>query len=206
MKKLLLFVVLLCAASLMAQDAAKRHSLELTFGDPMPLYITSSFYDCGCGPEEAFEDDSYPQEYHGFVLPTFNITYHYAVKPWLEVGGSIGASADATYYYQRVPIEGTPWETAKKVNYGHRYAYLMADVRFMYLRKDIVRLYSGVGLGLTFDYFDQAHKPLGTRELTCLPAVQLTAIGMQLGRKVYWSLEAGVGTKGFVNTGIGVRF
>lgn len=29
---------------------------------------------------------------------------------------------------------------------------------------------------------------------------------MQLGRKIYWSLEAGFGTKGILNTGIGFRF
>lgn len=175
-----------------------RHTFELTAGDPLPLHIFTGAYTCGCGPE----GDGYPLDYlqtchHAdILLPTFNLGYHFAVLPWLEVGATAGASANLHRYYYN----------GKETLYGHRQAYLMVDTRFTYLRRDIITLYSGIGLGMEIDHHDQDHEPLGTRKTTYLPAGQLTAVGMQLGRKVYWSLEAGFGTKGILNTGIGFRF
>lgn len=203
MKRTILTLVLgLCTLLASAIDMpAKRSSLELTFGDPFPLNMLSWSYSCGCGPVMNGDYDG-ELVYHGvchhadIVIPTINLAYHYAVLPWLEVGATAGASVDLRPYYYN----------GEKTLFGGRQAYLMADARFTYLRKEIITLYSGFGVGLELDYHDCDHAPLGTRELHYLAAGQLTAFGMQLGRRVYWSLELGFGTKGIANTGIGVRF
>lgn len=177
----------------------KRHSLELTFGDPMAVTMSQMFYLCGCGPEEYFNAPE-PSERHGFALPTFNLSYHYAALPWLEVGASAGATGTFTRYYRRAPMN-----TVEEVLFGSRYAYLMGDLRFTYWRNDIATLYSSLGLGICFDYHDVDHEPLGTRKLAVLPGVQLAALGWQVGRRVYWTGEIGFGQKGFINMGVGVR-
>ena len=198
-----IFLVILAIVTAMSASAvempAERHNLELSFGDPMPLIMVGMFYKCGCGPAEYLEAPE-PSERHGFALPTFNLSYHYAALPWLEVGATAGATAKLTRYYRRAPMN-----TVEEVLFGSRYAYLMGDLRFTYWRNDIATLYSSLGLGICFDYHDVDHEPLGTRELTVLPGVQLAALGWQVGHKVYWVGEIGVGQKGFINMGVGVR-
>lgn len=202
------FLVILAIVTAMSASAVempeKRHSLELTFGDPMAVTMSRMFYLCGCGPAEcwnALEDGKQPSEpHHGFALPTFNLNYHYAALPWLEVGASAGSTGTFTRYYRRAPMN-----TVEEVLFGSRYVYLMGDLRFTYWRNDIATLYSSLGLGICFDYHDVDHEPLGTRKLTVLPGVQLAALGWQVGHKVYWVGEIGVGQKGFINMGVGVR-
>lgn len=198
-----IFLVILAIVTAMSASAvempAERHNLELSFGDPWPLQMVGMFYKCGCGPAEYLEAPE-PSERHGFALPTFNLSYHYAALPWLEVGATAGATAKLTRYYRRAPMN-----TVEEVLFGSRHTYLMGDLRFTFLRNERAALYSGIGLGIDFDYRDVDHEPLGTRKLTVLPAAQLTALGWQVGRKVYWTGEIGFGMKGFFNTGVGVR-
>jgi len=190
------FMALLASAVEMPD---KRHTLELTLGDYFPHRFTTMWYDCSCGPAG---EEGYDGERHYILLPTFNLTYHYAAKPWLEVGATLGSTAYLGRYYKAAPMN-----TVEEVLFGNRQTYLLADVRFTYFRRELITLYSGIGLGMELDYHDVSHEPLGTRKLTCLPAAQLTAFGFQLGRKrAYWSFEAGFGMKGIVNTGIGFRF
>lgn len=191
--------LMMAGMALAVEMPEKRHSLELTFGDPMAVTMSQMFYLCGCGPEE-YADSPEQTERHGFALPTFNLSYHYAALPWLEVGASAGATGTFTRYYRRAPMN-----TVEEVLFGSRYAYLMGDLRFTYWRNDIATLYSSLGLGICFDYHDVDHEPLGTRKLTVLPGVQLAALGWQVGHKVYWAGEIGVGQKGFINMGVGVR-
>ena len=82
---------------------------------------------------------------------------------------------------------------------------ILPSIRFQYLDRPVVGLYSGVSVGVLFaiesDYLDP--KP---RFDAVLPAFQLTALGVRVGNRVYGTAEIGVGHKGFVNIGVGARF
>lgn len=190
----------------------RRHSLELTIGDPMVLMMLNHK---GCGDERFILDESldcsYRDQYYEYVrhhryeselwLPTFSLRYNYAFTHWFELGVIVGATAYGTYYSASTDFSDSPLV-------GDRLIYIMPSIRFTYLRRDLINLYAAAagGIGITIANSDvflittPENKHVGFE-----PAFQLSAFGMQVGRRVYWNLEIGFGTMGIFNTGIGVK-
>ena len=101
---------------------------------------------------------------------------------------------------------------------------IMPSLRFSYLNRPHVTLYSGVAVGLLINRGNRYYGDLSTlpefvpAAWGFLPAVlpdhtsagsafQLTAFGVKAGAKHWFgSFEAGIGIKGFVNLGVGYEF
>ena len=90
----------------------------------------------------------------------------------------------------------------------------MPEVRFSYLNRPHVTLYSGLSMGLLINrgnYYrgtvpEELYRP-GENHTSVFSAFQLTAFGLKAGAKHWFgSFEAGVGIKGFVNLGVGYEF
>lgn len=82
---------------------------------------------------------------------------------------------------------------------------LLPEARFNWLNRDLVRMYSAIGLGLTFSAYDE--RDYNNMELTLYPAFQFTPVGISAGRKVYGFAEVGMGTQFFGGmVGMGFRF
>lgn len=187
----------------------RRHSLELTIGDPMVTMML-----CHLDSEKQREviDPSKlsDEEYHAYSnyrvysylwLPTFNLQYHYAFNHWFEFGAIVGTTA-YDKYYTYIP------DNTRTLNGDYR-LYMMPSLRFTYFRRELINLYAGLAVGVELDFFnpDYRYKPSDSKKvgLGVAPAGQVTAFGMQVGRRVYWTLEVGFGNKGIFNTGIGVK-
>ena len=80
---------------------------------------------------------------------------------------------------------------------------LLPTVRFSYLNKQYVTLYSEIALGITYNYQRQYGK---TVESQVLPAWQTTLIGVSAGKDLYGFAELGSGLRGIAIIGIGYRF
>jgi opacity protein-like surface antigen len=87
----------------------------------------------------------------------------------------------------------------------------IANVRFRYLNKPSFCMYSGVGMGVTMDYYTKTYTS-STGEITTetgqklLPAGQLTLLGFRVGRALSFFGEFGIGTNSIINAGVSYKF
>lgn len=83
----------------------------------------------------------------------------------------------------------------------------IANVRFRYLNTPTFCMYSGVGMGVTMDYwhktYDSSASDTGQK---LLPAGQLTLLGFRVGRAFSFFGEFGIGTNSIINAGISYKF
>ena len=132
-----------------------------------------------------------------YGLPAFSFSYYRALRHWLHLGFSM------SYYARTLQVSSV--DTKEPV--GNQFCHLispMAAIRFQYLDRPIVGLYSGLALGVTISPCFTVAQP--KTQCFVAPAFQLTALGLRVGNRVYWTTELGFGDKGFVCTGIGARF
>jgi hypothetical protein len=82
----------------------------------------------------------------------------------------------------------------------------MAKITFCYLNKPNIRMYSGIGIGLTMNFgtADQPDQTITDRKL--FPGGQFTLMGIRFGRALGGFVEFGMGTMGIVNAGISYKF
>jgi len=212
MKKIgLLCVLLLGAASMtFAQEAEQdwrdvfpRHELSLGIGDPAFAYLQRA------RTWENFELDRLlhngdnlnhwfdPNIYHSDYIATCPITlgYMFRLRNFLWLGGSVSYMGVFGNVYDA---------TDNSFLYRHHETQIaiLPTVRFSYLNKKYVTLYSGVSTGVLFDY----EKDGDSGNLCVFPTFQVTAFGVSAGSKFFGYTEVGFGYKGFINAGIGYRF
>lgn len=202
MKKIFLFLCALCFLKLTAQsvdslppDAPLRpvenwhaHELQLGFGDPLYAFMYMEpdfFYFPQRYTDSWFEE--LPAQWN-LITATHSLSYKYRIKKWFWVGGAISYTAVASR-----PLSEQHWSQS-------HFIAIAPEVRFSYLNKPWVTLYSGINLGFA---------------ITCgnaLPETQVNFIshinlfGVKAGKNLYGFFEFGVGAKGFLSTGIGYHF
>ena len=82
----------------------------------------------------------------------------------------------------------------------------LANVRFRYLNKPSFCMYSGIGMGVTMDYYQQTNGTTTTKGQKLLPAGQLTLLGFRVGRALSFFGEFGIGTNSILNAGVSYKF
>jgi hypothetical protein len=125
------------------------------------------------------------------MVTPISVEYNYYVKKWLTVGGR----ATFTSLYNEVRNIATD----EKLYSNGSYALgLILNVRFEYMRREYVQMYSAVGLGLAarFEY----NRGIMT------PMYDFTYFGIVVGKGFYGFAEIGAGLSGCARAGIGFRF
>ena len=131
---------------------------------------------------------------------SISASYTYNVLSWLSVGAAFTYAGDSQKRYDRV----TDHELEK--NSANRF-YLMPMVRFNYLNRPLIRLYSQVGIGIS--YMHEKKHIDGNRYVAsgCGTAAQVTLLGVSVGKKLFGFAELlGTGVQGSVVVGIGYKF
>ncbi len=85
----------------------------------------------------------------------------------------------------------------------------IANIRFRYLNKPSFCMYSGMGMGVTMDYYNKTDPSSTTpnaKGQKLLPAAQLTLLGFRVGRALAFFGEFGIGTNSILNAGVSYRF
>lgn len=139
----------------------------------------------------------------GYISGAINFGYTYRFKRWFELTAYLSYSGYyATYYDAYTP------NIAFKQNINS--IGVMPFCRFVYLNRKYVKLYSGVGLGLSlsiisyknaspkYDRTDSNEAFLGLNG-------SLNLIGIRVGNKVYGFADFSIGSLGFVNVGVGIK-
>lgn len=144
MRRLLLILTILL--TIPAVCARGQHLVRMGWGDS--LFESLAFH-------PANGTSAYTYTGHIFA------DYHYSITPFFSVGGQLD-------------FQSICWTTAQNLRSRNYDLSILPTVRFTWLRRKWIRLYSGLGAGLLFA-FDNA----GGRDF--LPVFNLNSIGIQFG-------------------------
>ncbi|MCM1151194.1 MAG: hypothetical protein NC209_05520 [Alistipes sp.] len=210
MKKRLLPILLLAAlpGTLLAQEetpVSKRepfvpqHELRLTVGAfPILPYTDPWGYS-----EAMFPAFSPKRLYYGprYTDGAWSLSYDYRIKKWFDAGltlsyyGEYGSSFRWSYRDEAWSYVGRNYDFCLTV---------MPLVRFTWVNRKWVRMYSTLGLGVSFEFGHDALDAMRFRET--LVAFQFTPIGIAVGRSLFGFAEVGIGAQGCLMMGVGYKF
>ncbi len=208
MKKFLI-VSVVCLASLlqtMAADANypyRRHELQLSIGDFTPLNTDYSLEPVSYYTRDWFSNDCYGR--FDFESPMVNLSYHYALFHWFQVGGQFSFQTSRGGIYE-MPSDD------KLGDLSRSFFYLGPSVRFTFINYRKFAMYSQVSMGMLLT-LRNGYDPLenylwgmeiSETELSVFP--QFSFVGLRFGNRLYGTLELGYGVKGIFNAGLGYRF
>ena len=197
-----LLITLLFSTMLIGQNEQKptqnfpRQEVSISYGDVLlaisPIYNTQG-------------TSSYPN--HNWFAPNtykgdevspgaFSLSYMYGIKKWLW----LGVSATYTSFYQNV-YDFSHQKVA--TNSGHKMA-IVPMIRFMYINKENFNLYSACGIGASFGLYND--KEMDILNFNIHPVIQLTGIGVSVGKDLRGFAEFGCGPRGIFNCGVQYRF
>lgn len=212
MKKIaLLSMLLVCfSAASFAQEEEQdwrqvfpRNEFSIGIGDPAFASLQRGsiwdklIYDRWYNEGDDLNDWFSPAQYHTNYVATCPIFvgYMYRLRKFLWLGGSVSYmgvfgkvfdARDDSFLY----------------NHTETQIAFLPTVRFSYLNKKYVTLYSGLSTGFLLNF----EKNDGSTNVYFHPTLQVTAFGVSAGRKFFGYTEIGWGYEGFITAGIGYRF
>lgn len=204
----MLLAMVLCLSNAFAEDKgetfdlAKSHYVNLSIGDAT---IASIIY----GTRSIFFSYDYDAPYYTYNLfdPDYKLgpkyatgsitaSYYYRFKSWFWLGANLSYTGFTQNYYDSFTKERLGTNTNHVIT-------ALPTVRFSYLNKQYVTLYSEFAFGITYNYQKQYSR---TVESQVLPAWHTTLIGVSAGKDLYGFAELGSGLRGIAIVGIGYRF
>lgn len=129
-------------------------------------------------------------------IGTFAVGYAFEATSWLEVGAQLGYSSAHREESQ------TSWNTVSSLVRNYNTIVLIGKMDFVWFRRPVVKLYSGIGGGFNWRIQSGDRGHYGATYLTS----QITAIGISAGKQLYGNLELGYGIMGIARIGIGYKF
>jgi hypothetical protein len=172
-----------------------RHEFQFGVGDHV-MYLSEVYDDYYFSNYERninwFGSDVYTKS--RVYTPAVSATYHYRLLKWLSLGGYISYAGVFTQKINTI--------TEEKYSCKDHFFAIAASVRFTYLNRKYVTLYSGLAVSSTWQF---SRYDIDNLTWTLFRG-QITAIGITVGNKWFGFLEAGYGNKGVVTAGFGYRF
>ncbi|MCQ2285418.1 MAG: hypothetical protein MJZ76_00905 [Bacteroidales bacterium] len=128
--------------------------------------------------------------------------YFYQITPWCQVGAKFSFEGGCLTQYA-----DTAQLIVKSKN-NMAILSLMPSVRFTYLNRPWVRLYSGIDIGCSYFWDNKQNKndDADNKGNRCLFALNVTPFGVNVGKKFFGMFEVNLGYDSFLKAGIGARF
>lgn len=192
-KYLLLLMLCIVVAASYAQSqpwnwSDKPGSVSITIGAPSAYTLIDSY-----NLSRAHRGMSY--------FGSYSINYDYNVLKWLAVGAR-GSYEGWQFYGPYNGMIGGGSASGENVLMNCHRASVLMNVRFTYINRENVQLYSGIGLGLSYLFRNEngdQYNYLGF-------AGSLIPIGIHVGAKnVYGLAELSLGTEALMSIGLGVK-
>ena len=182
-----------------------RHEFRLGVSDPLGFtYLRELFASPILG--EPIEGVSPTKQ---IFTPVFSLDYHYRASKWFWLGLTTGYN----FYKEKGNVGNIGMPENPTWQYKEHHFLIMPSLRFSYLNRPHLTLYSGLAVGLYIkhgrEYLDDDFliRPRTIDHNRVFSAFQLTAFGLKAGAKHWFgSFEAGFGIKGIVNLGVGYEF
>ena len=177
-----------------------RHEFRLGVSDPLGFTYLRELFGSPTILGEPIDGISPTKQ---IFTPVFSLDYHYRVSKWFWLGLTTGYNLYEEKGY------GEPEHLTWK--YKEHHFLIMPSLRFSYLNRPHLTLYSGLSVGFYIKHGyrddDLIIRPITTDHNRVFSAFQLTAFGLKAGAKHWFgSFEAGFGIKGFANLGVGYEF
>lgn len=197
------------------EEGLYRHEFKFDVCDPTGVMLFDRYfvfvYPNGMEPDNSWRNENF------FSTPVFSLSYHYRLTKWFW----IGLSANYAYYRDSEAVQqGT--SVLSSCNRRFHTVALMPEVRFSYLNRPHVTLYSALSVGLAqffgteesfnVTYPENRHPWFsdsinGDYTPTQFSMLHVTLLGVKAGwRHLFGSLELGAGYKGFGSVGVGYEF
>lgn len=206
MKRLLLLAMLLLLPSLIraAEPGAaplqkpkipfqKQHEVRLSAGAwPTTTDLSLPYFINKIDRTRIYESPTY-------ATGAFTLSYDYRFKRWFDLGLAVSYYGEFNTAYSNI-------DRSKLGNQEMQFISVMPVIRFTWLNRPLVRMYSSLGIGMTvktesrFAGLQRRH----SRE-TVLSA-HATLFGIAVGRALFGYAEVGAGMQGALIAGIGYRF
>ena len=212
-------------------DDLYRHEIKLEVCDPYMLALFDRYfvyvYPRGMSPGVYRDNNLLGFSYH--ISPLYSLSTHFRVNKWFWFGVMVSyAHIDDIESRRPLLNDSHHGVDASETSTGpiciRRYNVftLMPELRFSYLNREHLTLYSGVSVGITkfygkftilnieeegpiHPYFTIGDK--GNSAPTIFASAHVTFIGVKLGWKhLFASAELGAGFKGIGAVGIGYEF
>lgn len=209
-KLVIMAAAMLLATSVFAQDNNSRkvdftgtQEVDISVGLPYAsLFRSSSLFGDALGGFNFINKSDIVTGNSKTVLPAFRAEYGYNVLSWLNLGAGVNYSY-GSYSMLYKEDNSYAWDT------GTHLATITFNVKFYWLNRKWVRMYSGLGVGLAVvnsnagaDNADEA----AVYSTSLMAAIDLRLIGLTVGQKLYGRFEVGTLNSGLVTAGIGYRF
>lgn len=174
---------------------------ELFFGvgvTPLPaVNQEDDVYYGGSSNLVHFEGDTYlgPK----YTSGAWYLGYSYRVKRWLNLCFSISYTS---YWRHR-----QEYYTDRKTGVNRQtYVGVVPAVRLTWLNREYVRMYSTLGVGVTFRCGDHEYSEDRDHTAKQIATPEVTLIGISVGKTWYMFAEVGPSHHGAFSGGIGYRF
>lgn len=174
------------------KNTLPRHEIQLGFGDPVYAYLVNPTQNVLNLNREAYMDswfsDGKNKPTINLITTTHALAYKYRACKWFWVGATVTYTAFASIDY------------ANDVQKSLHYITIAPEVRFSYLNKRVVTLYSGLNLGVGIRCGEIGEfMPVGI-------TWHANLFGVEVGTRWYGYMELGIGNKGIVSAGFGYHF
>lgn len=211
-------------------DDLYRHEIKLEVCDPYMLALFDRYfvyvYPRGMSPASYRDKNLLGFSYH--ISPLYSLSTHFRANKWFWVGVMVGYAHIDDVESREPLLYNTHGMNPPETNTGpiclRRYNVftLMPELRFSFLNREHITLYSGISIGITkfygkftilnieeegpiHPYFTTGDKVNSAP--TLFASAHVTLIGMKLGWKHWFaSVELGAGFKGIGAVGIGYEF
>lgn len=197
------------------EEGLYRHEFKFDVCDPTGVMLFDRYfvfvYPNGMEPNRSWRNEDF------FSTPVFSIGYHYRVAKWFWLGLSL-----STAYYRDPEKIQNGSDFIASCNREFYSVALMPEVRFSYLNRPHVTLYSALSVGFAqffgtedcyyVTYPEHRHPWLsgeinGDYSPTRFSTLHVTLFGVKAGWKhLFGSIELGAGYKGLGSVGIGYEF
>lgn len=180
-------------------DIRWRHDIRIGYGAPSltsEFFLTdTSFGYCDCWKMfKSFSDNIHDKRYpHGptYKLSNLYFAYSYTIRPWFKFG--FKSTFAGLWSERRHALTGEKLYSTTSYTTS-----ALVDMRFEWLRRRNVQLYSSLGVGVAAR-IERANGVV-------IPMADVTLIGISVGRGLYGFIEIGEGISGSLRAGVGVRF
>lgn len=196
MKRFLLsaMVAILAVSSVSAQSDEPKQEIAVSVGQ----FSNSDWLNIFEIVVEAVFGEKYND---GSFVGPISMEYYYHIKPWIGVG------AMAVYGQLSQDSQKDGEKVGQKTN---RYFTVMPAVKFDWLRRDVVGLYSKLGVGATLRNekreFDGERSKYNSDKTDVHVNWQVSLIGVELGKSLRGFAELGFGEQGVAQIGVRYRF
>ena len=187
-----------------------RHEIRFEVGDPLVIMLLQEKSKDPYPSDWVLPDNIPSPRYdmpavgHAWrATPVFSLNYHYRLTKWLWAGAMVNYA-----YYKDHTDYGYDFYDSR----NQHCITLMPELRFSYLNRPHVTIYSAVAAGATLFFGWEYHsKPYAVfyweKSKKVYPTFQLTAFGIRAGGEhLFGTFELGAGIKGFASAGIGYAF